>query len=150
MLAGGNAGATSKSVYIGFQAGYGETSDNKLHIASGMSESLIEGDFAAKTLTINGALTDTVYSLTGTVLEPTLGSIQTLALSATRSLTDSVSEGQSIVLMITGAATHVINWPSITWVTSAGNVAPTLTDSSTVVIWKVGPTLYGAYVGSYV
>ncbi len=54
------------------------------------------------------------------------------------------------MLMITNGLTNAITFPTITWVTSAGNVAPTLTDSSTVVIWKVGSTLYGAFTGSYV
>jgi hypothetical protein len=118
---------------------------------------LSTGEAATKYLCADGdntsswqILTDTVYSLTGTALDPTLGSIQTLALSAARTLTDSVAEGQSIILMITSAATHVITWPTITWVTSGGNVAPALTDSATVVVWKVGSTLYGAHVGSYV
>jgi hypothetical protein len=34
-------------------------------------------------------------------------------------------------------------------VTSAGNVAPTLTAADTLVFWKVSTTLYGAVVGSY-
>jgi hypothetical protein len=36
------------------------------------------------------------------------------------------------------------------WVTSGGNVAPTLTAKDTLVFWKVSSTLYGAYTGSYV
>jgi len=37
----------------------------------------------------------------------------------------------------------------LTWVTSGGNVAPTLTANDTLVFWKIGSTLYGAYAGSY-
>jgi len=36
------------------------------------------------------------------------------------------------------------------WVTSAGNVAPTLTAKDTIVLWKVNSILHGAYTGSYV
>jgi hypothetical protein len=94
--------------------------------------------------------TETVYALTGTALDPANGGVQTLALSSGRTLTNSLTTGQSIILMITGAVANVLVFPTITWVTSSGNVAPTLTASSTVVVWQVGATLYGAVVGSYV
>jgi hypothetical protein len=95
--------------------------------------------------------TETVYGLTGTIIDPVNGGIQTIVLTAPTTFTESLTTGQSVVLMISGGVTNAITWPSpITWVTSAGNVAPTITDSATIVIWKVGSTLYGAYVGSYV
>jgi len=56
--AGYNIGvSTSSCVFIGKEAGYSESASNKLHIANNSTESLIEGDFSAKTLNINGALT---------------------------------------------------------------------------------------------
>jgi hypothetical protein len=94
--------------------------------------------------------TETVYALTGTVIDPANGGIQSVTLSAATTFTESLDAGQTVVLMITNGLTNAITFPTITWVTSAGNVAPTLTDSSTVVIWKVGSTLYGAFTGSYV
>jgi hypothetical protein len=94
--------------------------------------------------------TETVYALTGTVIDPGNGGIQSVTLSAATTFTELLDAGQTVVLMITNGLTNAITFPTITWVTSAGNVAPTLTDSSTVVIWKVGSTLYGAFTGSYV
>jgi hypothetical protein len=52
--------------------------------------------------------------------------------------------------MIENGATHTITWPTVTWVTSSGNAAPTPTEKDTFVFWKISTTLYGAYVGSYV
>jgi len=52
--------------------------------------------------------------------------------------------------MLDGGATYTVTWPTMTWVTSGGNVAPTLTANDTLVFWNVAGTLYGAYVGSYV
>ena len=105
-----------------------------------------------QTLT-NKTVTDTVYAL-GTsgslALLPTNGGIQTCALTGNPTFTDSLSAGQSIVLMLTNGASYTVTWPTITWVTSAGNAAPTLTAADTLVFWKVSTTLYGAYVGSYV
>jgi hypothetical protein len=54
-----------------------------------------------------------------------------------------------VVLLLNAGASYTITWPTITWVTSDGNSAPTLTANDTFVFWKVSTTLYGAYVGSY-
>jgi hypothetical protein len=54
-----------------------------------------------------------------------------------------------MVLMLGAGASYTVTWPTITWVTSAGNVAPTLTANDTIVFWKISSTLYGAYAGSY-
>lgn len=94
-----------------------------------------------------------VYALptNGTIaLDPSNGAIQTCALSALTSFTVSgISSGQSILLMITNGDQYTVTWPTMTWVTSSGNIAPTLTAADTLVIWKVGTVVYGAIVGSY-
>lgn len=91
---------------------------------------------------------ETVYTLTGTAISAANGGIQTKAIAANTTFTDSLTAGQSVILMLTSASSYTITWPTMTWVRSVGNVAPTLTASDTVVLWKVGSTLYGAYVGS--
>jgi hypothetical protein len=91
----------------------------------------------------------TVYSLTGTAIDPTNGGIQTKTISANTTFTETLASGESVVLMLEGAASYTITWPTITWVTSSGDSAPTLTAKDTLVLWKVSTTLYGAYVGSY-
>ena len=91
----------------------------------------------------------TVYSLTGTAIDPTNGGIQTKTISANTTFTETLASGESVVMMLEGAASYTITWPTITWVTSSGNSAPTLTAKDTLVLWKVSTTLYGAYVGSY-
>jgi hypothetical protein len=50
--------------------------------------------------------------------------------------------------MLENGASYTVTFPTITWVTAAGNAAPTLTAADTLVFWKVSTTLYGAYVGS--
>jgi hypothetical protein len=44
-----------RGVFIGYGAGYNETQDDKLHIANRTDTSLIDGDFAARTVDINGS-----------------------------------------------------------------------------------------------
>ena len=92
---------------------------------------------------------DTTHTLSGTNIDPANGGIQTKVCSANTTLTDSLSAGESVVLHVEGGGSYTITWPTITWVTSSGNSAPTLTAKDVVVLWKISTTLYGAYAGSY-
>ena len=98
----------------------------------------------------NKTIRDTIYALTGTAFDATNGAVQTKTLAANTTFTDSLSSGDAIVLQLEAGASYTVTWPTITWVTSGGNVAPTLTAKDTLVFWKVSTTLYGAYTGSYV
>ena len=98
----------------------------------------------------NKTIRDTVYALTGTAFDATNGAVQTKTLAANTTFTDSLSSGDAIVLQLEAGASYTVTWPTMTWVTSGGNVAPTLTAKDTLVFWKVSSTLYGAYTGSYV
>jgi len=100
-------------------------------------------------LALDGAYSEEVYTLTGTALDPANGTIQAKTLAANTTFTESLTSGESMILMLLAGASYTVTWPTITWVTSAGNVAPTLTANDTLVFWKVSSTLYGAYVGSY-
>jgi hypothetical protein len=93
---------------------------------------------------------ETVYALSGTALDAGNGGIQTKTLAASTTFTDSLASGESIVLQLEAGASYTVTWPTMTWVTSGGNTAPTLTAKDTLVFWKVSSTLYGAYTGSYV
>ena len=114
--------------------------------ASGTAANYFAGD-----MKFGSSVTETVYTLgtSGTLaLNPANGTIQTCAAAGNITFTDSLASGQSISLRLTNGASYTINWPTINWVTSAGNAAPTLTANDTVVFWKISTTLYGAYVGS--
>ena len=102
-----------------------------------------------QTLT-NKTVRDTVYALSGTAFDATNGAVQTKTLAANTTFTDSLSSGDAIVLQLEAGASYTVTWPTMTWVTSGGNVAPTLTAKDTLVFWKVSSVLYGAYTGSYV
>ena len=104
---------------------------------------------STNTLT-NKTIRDTVYSLTGTAFDATNGAVQTKTLAANTTFTDSLSSGDAIVLQLEAGASYTVTYPTMQWVTSGGNVAPTLTAKDVLVFWKVSTTLYGAYVGSYV
>ena len=80
-------------------------------------------------------------------LNPATGTTLSCAAAGTVTFTDSLSSGQSISLLLTNGSSYTINWPTTTWVTAAGNTAPTLSASNTLVFWKISTTLYGALVG---
>jgi hypothetical protein len=112
----------------------------------------VPSSLSTAALTLTGELTEAVYTLgtSGSIaLDPANGAIQSSTLSGNPTFTDSLTTGQTVVLMLNGGASYTVTWPTTTWVTSAGNAAPTLTANDTLVFWKVGSTLYGAYVGSY-
>lgn len=100
---------------------------------------------------LNDGFTEEVFTLgtTGSIaLSASNGSIQTCALTGDPTFTDSLSAGQSIVLMLTNGSSYTVTWPTVTWIKAGGSAAPTLTANDVLVFWKVGSTLYGAYVGS--
>jgi len=88
---------------------------------------------------------DTVYTLTGTALDPANGNVQTKTMAANTTFTDSLTTGESMVLVLSGGDTYTATYPTMTW---AGGSAPTLTSDDALVFWKIGSTLYGAYIGS--
>jgi hypothetical protein len=94
--------------------------------------------------------TETVYALSGTAIDPANGTIQTKTLGADTTFTESLADGQSVVLMV-NPVTYTVTWPTITWINTSGSgTAPTLEASSTnvVILWQVGGTVYGNWAGS--
>lgn len=100
-------------------------------------------------LVLNNGYTEETYTLSGTELNPVNGSMQVAVLSANIVFTDALTSGQSLMLMLENGSTYSVTWPTITWATSTGNTPPTLTAKDALTFWKIGSTLYGAYVGGY-
>ena len=101
-------------------------------------------------VTFKNAYTETVYALSGTDIDPVNGTIQTKTLGANTTFTESLADGQSVVLML-NPVTYTVTWPTMTWINTSGSgTAPTLEASSTnvVVMWQVGGTVYGNWAGS--
>lgn len=97
------------------------------------------------------AMTETVYVLTGATpdLDPDLGTIQTWALTANSTPVDTLTDGQSMTLMIDDGSAYSITWPTMAWV---GGTAPALATSgfTVIVLWKVGAALRGMLAGTVV
>lgn len=91
-------------------------------------------------------LKETVYELTGTVIDPANGTIQYKTLGENTIFTESLEAGQSLTLMLADGTSYTATWPTMTWV---GGTAPILPTSgyAVIVLWKVGTTLYGSHAG---
>jgi hypothetical protein len=102
---------------------------------------------------LNDGYTEEVFAVSGTTpaLSPANGSIQTWTLTGNSTPTAGTwNAGQSITLMVDDGTAYTITWSSlaVTWATNAG-AAPTLNAGgyTTIALWKVGSTIYGARVG---
>lgn len=97
-------------------------------------------------LLLAGKITETVYALSGTVIAPGNGSIQTKTLASNTTFTESLAAGDSVVLQITAGAYTVV-WPTTSWLWGS---APTLsaTGVTIIVLWKTGSTLFGVLAGA--
>lgn len=76
--------------------------------------------------------------------------IQTITFTTNTSFTDNLSDGEYVILHLINGDAHSITWSTTTWVSASGNIAPKLTAGDVVVFYKIGTTLYGLYVGSFI
>lgn len=103
---------------------------------------------------LNDGYTEEVFAISDGAsvnLDPNNGSIQTWTLGASRTPGQANwNAGQSITLMVDDGSAFTITWSTlaVVWVTDGGT-APTLNTSgfTTLALWKVGTTIYGARVG---
>ena len=141
-------------------------SNNAVSIASDSSVSLKHSASAKLTTTSTGVditgvvvsgeavfqkeITETVFAITdasSVALDPINGMIQTWTLGANRTATDSLTTGQSMLLIITASSSnYTLTWPTMKW---SGGSAPTLggANPTAIELFKVGSQLYGATVG---
>jgi hypothetical protein len=97
--------------------------------------------------TISDGLVVDTETMPANAIDPANGLVQSKTLSSNSTFTDSLADGESVVLLIDDGSAYTITWPTITWL-SGGGSAPTLqTSGNTVVhVFKVGATLYGKAV----
>jgi len=102
------------------------------------------------TIDLGGAINENVFAITdasSVALDPDNGMVQTWTLGANRTATDSLTSGQSMLLIVTATTNnYTLTWPSMKW---NGGSAPTLggTDPVAIELFKVGGQLYGANIG---
>ena len=101
---------------------------------------------------VEDSITETVFAITdaaSVALDPNNGMIQTWTLGANRTATDSLTSGQSMLLMVTATGSnYTLAWPTMKW---NGGSAPTLggTNVTAIELFKVGSQLYGATIGDF-
>tara|TARA_R100000781_G_scaffold97208_1_gene61083 strand:+ start:378 stop:908 length:531 start_codon:yes stop_codon:yes gene_type:complete len=96
------------------------------------------------------AINETIFAITdasSVALDPDNGMVQTWTLGANRTATDSLTTGQSMLLIITASSSnYTLTWPTMKW---NGGSAPTLggANATAIELFKVGSQLYGATIG---
>ena len=99
--------------------------------------------------TINNGFREEVGTSVPSKLNPDNGSIQKFTLTGAIDWTgdDEIESGESILIMVNDSGSnHSITWPTIVWVNDTTPTIPTV-GFACVELWKVGTTLYGAYIG---
>ena len=141
-------------------------SNNAVSIASDSSVSLKHSGSAKLATTATGitatggtftgsvvfedAINENVFAITdasSVALDPDNGMVQTWTLGANRTATDSLTTGQSMLLIVTASSSnYTLSWPTIKW---NGGSAPTLggANATAIELFKVGSQLYGATIG---
>ena len=132
------------------------TTSTGVDITGTCAATTLSGSLTASTGTFTGEaifqkeITETVFAITdasSVALDPINGMIQTWTLGANRTATDSLSTGQSMLLIITASSSnYTLTWPTMKW---SGGSAPTLggANPTAIELFKVGSQLYGATVG---
>lgn len=93
-----------------------------------------------------------VYDIgSGTDINPANGDIQRKTLSGNITFTESLSEGDTVVLYLLNGSSYTVTFPSnVAWVSANGNVAPDLTANDIIVFNQASTSSVQAiYVGSY-
>ena len=96
------------------------------------------------------AINETIFAITdasSVALDPDNGMVQTWTLGANRTATDSLTTGQSMLLIVIASTNnYTLTWPSMKW---NGGSAPSFggTDPVAIELFKVGGQLYGANIG---
>jgi hypothetical protein len=95
-----------------------------------------------------GNYTETVYNLVGTEIASTNGPIQYKTLSGNTTFTETLADGQSVVLML-NPSTFAVTWPTITWIGNVASTAPTLVASvyNCITLFQITGTVYGKFEG---
>lgn len=163
-VAGVQPSVTATGVLVGDGAGTITAAVSGTDIKTINSTSLLgSGNITTGDVTLSGTQTLTNKTITGTKetvyaitdgaafeIDPANGGIQTITLGASRTpAATNFAAGQSVTLLIDDGSSYTITWTTVnpTWV---GGSAPTLATSGYTVLefWKVGSTIYGAYVGA--
>ena len=96
-----------------------------------------------------GNITETSVFITTSAISATNGTILTRHLSGTTAFTDNLTDGQSVTMLLHNGSTYAVTWPGMTWISSSGNTAPTLSNRAGFTFFKQGSNLFGIYLGSY-
>ncbi len=89
---------------------------------------------------------DTVYSLTGTSIDPANGHIQYKTLGGNTTFSYALDSGQSVTLLLADGSGYTATWPTTRWLFDLPPDLPT-SGYALIEFFKVGSSVYGIPVG---
>ena len=98
---------------------------------------------------VTAFVAERTYLMAESTFDANKGTIFICHLAANKEFIDDMSDGMSLTLMLFNANVYTVTWPGMVWVSDVGNSAPTLKGADVIVLWKVGNTLYGRYIGNF-
>lgn len=102
---------------------------------------------------LDGCPVEEIFAITGTTpaIDPGNGTIQTWALSGNSTPTDSLANGESVLLLISNPGDHSVVWTSLVdvWLGGAAPLSVESTGVEAFELFKAGGTVYAAYIGNY-
>jgi hypothetical protein len=129
------------------------TGNNRINFIGANSFAFVAGGanvmvFSNTAVNFPSGIAETVYTLSGTALNPKNGTIQQTTLTSNVTYTDSFGEGESMTLMINDGTGYFVTWPTMTW---KSGVTPGLaaTGYNTFQLWKANTVLYGTTIGTF-
>ena len=95
-------------------------------------------------------VTNQEFLLTGTNINPANGSIQYSTISTSITFTESIQNGQGVLLMLKNSSVNnLITWPNVMWLNTS-QVAPDVINSTiftAIYLFKVNNVLHGLLLG---
>mgnify|MGYP001162219878 CR=1 FL=1 len=152
MILPDNQIAADKVLKVKSITGSGATAVGQLEYAdaSDATKMPLAGGTFTGSVVFEDAINENVFSITdlsSVALDPDNGMVQTWTLGGNRTATDSLTTGQSMLLIVIATTNnYTLTWPSMKW---NGGSAPSLggTDPVAIELFKVGGQLYGANIG---
>jgi len=147
----GGTDVTATAAELNYVDGVTSAIQTQLDAKAPIASPTFTGTITVPLAVFNGSIEEQVFNMDsdgGTnAIDPANGTIQYKSISGATTLTEVLTDGEYVTLMLQNTAGDTVTWPATSWV---GGSPPTLetTGYNVIALWKVANTLYGAFAGA--